>query len=298
MLLLISLPVFRASSGFAKVFIMKTIIRSSFQSAYHKGKALTLRPPVYISDYLTPTPSHLLNITLADVIPRECYPSHFETSDLALPHIPFPSEQIASSSSHPVLPQGHHLVYFSPQVRGRDLLDDGTDPLQSPGPPLVRRMWAGGSLRYPTSITQQLRSNRTRSICQESISGVKHTGSPEFNDEKMFVSIDRHIMTGSEDVNEKLCARNVAVLERRNLVFLPKISTQEARERVERPDKILPGMYALNPRFNRSINTWSSITKYRKFPQNLNQTSVSPSSRPRRYWHASQLSRSTLMAFI
>jgi hypothetical protein len=219
--------------------IAKVPLRRSSTHLKNSEKLLA-QPADHTFDYLTPTPSHLLNITLADILPTECYPPGFNTSNLALPHVPFPSEE-NGSSSYPLIPQGHHLVYFSPQVLGKDLLSDGTDPLQSPGPPFLRRMWAGGSLLYPTNKSQQLRSDRTRSTCRESIAKVELKGTG--TDEKVFVTIDRHITKGSEDVSQDFDSKNVAMLEKRNLVFFQEIAPEEARERANRPGKILTGMY-------------------------------------------------------
>jgi hydroxyacyl-ACP dehydratase HTD2-like protein with hotdog domain len=47
----------------------------------------------------------------------------------------------------PVLPVGHHLIWFNPAWPTSELLPDGTDVSQSPGSPWVRRMWAGGSIQ-------------------------------------------------------------------------------------------------------------------------------------------------------
>ncbi|RAR06654.1 hypothetical protein DDE82_003190 [Stemphylium lycopersici] len=47
----------------------------------------------------------------------------------------------------PVVPVGHHLIWFNPTLPTHDLLPDGTDASHSPGGPWVRRMWAGGSVR-------------------------------------------------------------------------------------------------------------------------------------------------------
>jgi hydroxyacyl-ACP dehydratase HTD2-like protein with hotdog domain len=52
-----------------------------------------------------------------------------------------------SPRGFPPVPLGHHLVWFNPSIPADKLMPDGTDPLQSPGGPWVRRMWAGGSLQ-------------------------------------------------------------------------------------------------------------------------------------------------------
>lgn len=48
--------------------------------------------------------------------------------------------------NRPVVPPGHHLIWFNPALPTDKLLPDGTDASQSPGDPWVRRMWAGGSI--------------------------------------------------------------------------------------------------------------------------------------------------------
>lgn len=127
---------------------VSTFIRRSSTATLQSSlyEELTSRAANVIFDYLSPTPSHLLNVTLADFLPESCYPPGFSKGDLKLPFIGKPGNNPVS------LPQGHHLVYFSPQVPSSVLLSDGTDPLQSPGEPFVRRMWAGGSIVFDNKI--------------------------------------------------------------------------------------------------------------------------------------------------
>ena len=259
---------------------------------------LTTRPPNYIFDYLSPTPSHLLNIALADILPEECYPAGFKTSNLTLPTHPYRTRQDDATSPLAALPQGHHLVYFPPQVLGKDLLPDGTDPLQSPGPPFLRRMWAGGSLVYPTSSTTQLDLRRRRSVCRESISDVSVKGTEDA--EKVFVTVERRITKPTDIVLNGFKPRYTAVLERRNLVFFREMTSEAALERAGRPDKVLMGMHVHSYVFfihcliTDSLTMASSLEIQRRHtcPNHAHQAAPSSllSSLIQRPWHSSRSS--------
>lgn len=236
---------------------------SSTQSILHKK--LTSRKPNIIYDYLSPTPSHLLNISLADFIPSSCYPANFRASDLTLPrsHIDGPDE----CSDAGYLPQSHHLVYFSPQIPHSALLPDGTDPLQSPGPPFVRRMWAGGSVVFNTARGEQLRLDNIRAACIERIAAVSIKGNE--GNEKVFVNIERRIgLADSSDypqtdlddeggaysvsdqysmADQRLLRRynaddsnnigRASLVETRNIVFMREKDAATAKEDCARPPK-------------------------------------------------------------
>lgn len=192
-------------------------------------RELVARKPNVICDYISPTPSHLLNVTLADFLPKSCYPDGFSKDDLRLPF----------TDIHKVLPQGHHLVYFSPQVPSSDLLPDGTDPLQSPGGPFERRMWAGGSLAFNTELPDRLKLNNQRFCCTEAISDVSIKGSD--GHEKIFVNIERQIgisegsilHPATNSVRQRPNAR-WPIVETRNLVFMRQKSATSAEEDVSR----------------------------------------------------------------
>lgn len=73
-----------------------------------------------------------------------------------------------------------------------ELLPDGTDPLQSPGEPWVRRMWAGGSVRVRPSEFYRFETGfavDSKMACMERIQDVQLRG--QGDTEKMFVTIDR-----------------------------------------------------------------------------------------------------------
>ncbi|KAI9723504.1 MAG: hypothetical protein M1828_004234 [Chrysothrix sp. TS-e1954] len=180
-------------------------------------------------DYLVPTPSHLLTTALSDILA----PSEVLNGSSALPARP--------TIAHPdPLPKTHHLIYFPPAIPGSDLLSDGTDPLQSPGPPFVRRMWAGGSVRWNAIPKRPLQLDGSPAVVLESIKDVTIKGKP--GDEKVFVGIERRIGTlSSDDENEEQTRKRiwrqseadfadgaVGVIERRNIVFIRERSKEQA----------------------------------------------------------------------
>jgi hydroxyacyl-ACP dehydratase HTD2-like protein with hotdog domain len=192
---------------------------------------LKSRPLNITYDYLCPTPSHLLKVSLLDFLPAASQQEYFKATSLPL----VPSSH--SSVEPNLLQQGHHLVYFPPPVPHRDLLPDGTDTLHSPASPTPfhRRLWAGGSLIFNTSATYRLALNGARAACIEGIRDVTIKGKE--GEEKIFVHIERRIGYVNpdpearlrhldEDIAEEGVVKRIwegveaAVVERRNLVFL------------------------------------------------------------------------------
>lgn len=85
----------------------------------------------YISEDITAQHEHRLARTLLGFLPAEwCR---------------------APSFKKPVLPVGHHVIWFNMAAPSLELLPDGTDDYHSPGDPWVRRMWAGGSVQVKPS---------------------------------------------------------------------------------------------------------------------------------------------------
>jgi hypothetical protein len=240
---------FRAS----RVAVSSAIRKSSTQPVLYDR--LTTRPPNIIYDYLSPTPSHLLNISLADFLPESCYPPGFSTADLSLSL----ARNSSNTSSPAFLPQGHHLVYFSPQVPSSALLPDGTDPLQSPGPPFVRRMWAGGSLVFTANVKDRLRLDTARAACIEQITDVSVKGTE--GDEKVFVKIERSVgLVESKQSATRLESEKprddqqllqqfskreengLSLVEVRNIVFMREKTPAAAKEDAARSERILKRM--------------------------------------------------------
>ena len=185
-------------------------------------------PIVY--DYAVPTPSHLLNVALANHLPPAG--SLTESAQPTLPSV---------SNDPPLLQPAHHLIYFPPPIPAQDLLPDGTDPLQSPGPPFVRRMWAGGSVKLNNK--RPIKLSGTRFACLESIRNVSIKGNS--GEEKIFVGIERRVgsctehesedQTGSRlwEEDEEDFGDNTGVIERRNIVFMRERSKEQAIQELE-----------------------------------------------------------------
>lgn len=195
---------------------------------------LLSRPINITYDYLSPTPSHLLNVALCDFLPSSCYPKYFTTSNASLPAI---SSYTTEPRPH-ALHQGHHLVYFPPAIPHHGLLPDGTDTLHSPAAPtpFTRRLWAGGSLSFNPASTSRFHLDGARAACVEKIKDVTIRGKE--GDEKIFVHIERrygylnqsrhwdtrwHIEASipETEVIQNIWEENeAAIVERRNLVFM------------------------------------------------------------------------------
>lgn len=189
---------------------------SDFSLAGLHDKLTSRRLPL-VYDYLSPQPSHLLNLTLADFLPKV-----ESNSD---PRLAVTTE-LPSVNRPRCMAVGHHLVYFPPQVRQSQLLPDGTDVLHTPGHPFDCRMWAGGRVRFPKQGGPLL--NGRRAVCLEGIREVKIKGRE--GEEKVFVGIERRVAEveeeeGEESIRTRLWMEDEedhgdAVIERRNLVFM------------------------------------------------------------------------------
>lgn len=200
----------------------------------HLQSELPARKIPVVYDYLVPTSSHLLNVALSDILPAP----NGSTSKDDLRILP-------TTNAPTLLPPTHHLIYFPPPIPGRDLLPDGTDPLQSPGEPFVRRMWAGGSVRFNNSPSalRKLAIDGARMACVESIADVAVKGKE--GEEKIFVGIERRVgrCNGEDEDEEALRSRlgvgageemaESAVVERRNIVFMRERSREQAVKDME-----------------------------------------------------------------
>lgn len=196
-------------------------------------------PPIY-SD-LTPASSHALGTTLSAYLPP-----HWTTSSptTALPPNSVGAPLLPRSAPALPLPLAHHLVYFNPVIPADKLLHDGTDPLQSPGAPFVRRMWAGGYVKFAREGGQGPVLDGGRWVCVEGIRDVAVKG--QEGEEKVFVGIERRVgraaerEEGEDAVRERLWAKReeewgeASLIERRNIVFMRGRTTEEAKAEVER----------------------------------------------------------------
>ncbi|KAF7904546.1 hypothetical protein EAF00_001880 [Botryotinia globosa] len=162
------------------------------------------RTPGALADVLDCFRRYQVNLTSINSRPTKIVPFQYiffvefeGIQDLTLPYTTTLGHECSEVA---LLPQSHHLVYFSPQIPHDALLPDGTDPLQSPGPPFARRMWAGGSLVFNTTSGEQLRLGNMRAACIERIVDVSVKGRE--GDEKVYVNIERRV--GLADTEDEL----------------------------------------------------------------------------------------------
>ncbi|KAJ6010503.1 hypothetical protein N7451_001915 [Penicillium sp. IBT 35674x] len=196
---------------------------------------LTTRKLPLTFDYLHPQPSHLLNLSLHDLLPQSSGGCNVSP---ILPSITNPSP----------LPIGHHLIYFPPQVTLSQLVPDGCDVLHTPGDPFNRRMWAGGNVRFPTAGPLL---DGSRAVCIESIRNVTVKGRE--GDEKVIVTIERRVGTvpegeAEEETWNRIWQKNEvdlgssSLIENRDLIFMrAKTAEQIAldREQFSKPTRFV-----------------------------------------------------------
>jgi hypothetical protein len=177
--------------------------------------------PVLYDD-LSPRNAHNLNVSLASFLPQD-----WLTPDAADGILP-------STTSKLSLPPAWHLVYFNPCLPASKLLPDGTDPNQSPGEPFVRRMWAGGQVRFNHS-KGSLNLDGSRYACVEGIRDVSIKGKP--GSEKVFVGIERRFGPSQGQTESEIQSRlwsddessfnQSLLIERRNIVFMKERTPEE-----------------------------------------------------------------------
>lgn len=224
----------------AQLHISTSQVRRQSTSSYdHLLTELPSRPKIVLYDDLAPLYTHRLNISLASFVPSSWVPQKIELPE------PSPSN---------LLPPAHHLVYFNAVYPEKMLLADGTDPNQSPGAPFVRRMWAGGYVRWPKD--KAIAVDGSRYACVEGIRDVTVKGKP--GEEKVFVGIERRFgpkeRGESEDgIRERLWEEkeddfgDSRLIERRNIVFMQERTPEElarvkAQGQAPSPGKMLKRM--------------------------------------------------------
>jgi hypothetical protein len=213
----------QAAMKSAAVLRAAAAARTSFQAEAYLRQARQLiasRPAKPMFDILTPVRSHLLNISLADHIPRTVQPIAFAAT-LAAADGTAASDPLLPAAGQP-MPLGHHSIFFPPQLRSTRLTADGTDPDHAPGAPFVRRMWAGGSISFGDSWEDQLRLDGRRAVCVESV-GEPVLKTAAAGRDMVFVDVVRKYgpVLGDDDTAAAEKVTETPVLEEvRRLVFL------------------------------------------------------------------------------
>ncbi|KAK3380022.1 HotDog domain-containing protein [Lasiosphaeria ovina] len=180
------------------------------------------RGPKAIFDILSPVPSHLVNMLLDARLgnPRKSRGLYHRLIRTRENLARFP------------LTQGHHLVYFPFQDPTIYLGPDGTDPTHAPGPPYVRRMWAGGSLSFDDDWAEDMLLDNRAVRCIETVDSVRGSGNgngvadEDSAGDKVYVDVRRRY--GVAPWGDKAAAATLkssfrsSITEVRSLVFLKK----------------------------------------------------------------------------
>lgn len=184
---------------------------------------LSSRKPTIIPDNLSPVPSRLLNSLLGHYCPSL-----------------FPAPKTYPFQP-PLLPQGHHLVYFPPQLPPSQLMPDLTDKTHCPGAPFVRRMWAGGSIFFGDKWEREMRMDARPMVCVEEIGALELKHQHVAGKDKVYVEVQRAyhpLVQGETPSNPKHWCRTPTpvVHEVRDLVFMrqPEEGSEAPDKRVER----------------------------------------------------------------
>lgn len=222
----LSIPRPHCSNRISSVVFLSIRKTSNFPEigAFLKSRNLPL-----LYDDCSSLPSQLLLTTLSDVLPvfPYGYPDIASTSDWCISRMHF----------------AHHLVYFPPPTSLRSILPDGTDDIHSPGPPFVRRMWAGGVIKLPL---HPIKLNEAPAYCWERIRNVKVRGSE--GAEKVYVQIERHLhqtplarFGGDNKMLEKTLPEidSEDFVELRDLVFMRESPIKKTLLETETPAKSL-----------------------------------------------------------
>lgn len=267
-----------ATASSARLFSSSSYRLSSTYA--HLSRELPARrlPPIY-SD-LAPGNSHTLGISLSSFLPASWTASSATT---ALPANALGAPALPRASPALELPPAHHLVYFNPVIPADKLLPDGTDPLQSPGAPFVRRMWAGGYVRFAGGESEKKGGpvvlDGQRWVCVEGIRDVAVKGKE--GEEKVFVGIERRIGRalegeggehGGAEEEERVRRRlwtereedwgEASLVERRNIVFMRERTPEEAKVEVKKArGKMLFRMCLLHMFITFAFRPWCVIQK-------------------------------------
>jgi hypothetical protein len=207
------------------------------------------RPLPLLYSHITHDASDRLSASLASYVPPSWLPALCTRAE-------FPYNY--GTSARTSLIPSHHLIHFNAALPSTQLLPDGTDPSHSPGEPFVRRMWAGGYVRF--NPENDVYFDGEAGVCAEGIRDVTIKGPP--GKEKIFVGIERRMFNRAQlhglDLDDReqwhvaLWPPNeddlfgASIVERRNLVFMRERTPEELAELRQQgsaaaPEKMLKG---------------------------------------------------------
>jgi hydroxyacyl-ACP dehydratase HTD2-like protein with hotdog domain len=136
-------------------------------------------------DFLSRGHAQQLRALLADLLPAGFFSSSLPSS--------FPPGD-APADGDPLRP-GEHLAFFPARHPASALAADGTDRDHHPGPPLARRMWAGGGISFRPGALRL----GCPAYCVESVADVSLRGTGTGRDDKVFVELRREYRQAVRD---------------------------------------------------------------------------------------------------
>lgn len=196
------------------------------QQARAAFKKLESKPRILV-DALSPRPSMCLSLALQPYLPRICRDGsrpdreRWGMSQGSLVEYQDPPSPV---------PPGHHLVYFPPMKDRAELMDDGTEKDTCPGAPFVRRLWAGGSIKFTPEWYSATLDHRPF-YCLEKVGLPRMSGTSRPGKEAVYVTIQRSYLLDRQPLIElaqgSTPGKPPPVEETRDLVFLRQTSPQE-----------------------------------------------------------------------
>ncbi|EIM90072.1 uncharacterized protein STEHIDRAFT_108664 [Stereum hirsutum FP-91666 SS1] len=138
-----------------------------------------------LDQWITGSPTRQL------VLDDRLSPEHTSDLFITLPTRDGTRRPYTKPKSGDPLPYGHHLAFFHPRTPEKYLRPDGTDADFCPPEPFVRRMWAGGKIKWNGSDDLRIGEYATsKSIIKEVEKKGFETGSP-------MVFVKQHIQISS-----------------------------------------------------------------------------------------------------
>lgn len=116
------------------------------------------------------------------------------------------------------VPPGWHLVYFTPEGVETELGADGTDRTFNASAPFTRRMWAGGSMSWPSSSSQWLKVGDEVEERTRLLSATAKKSRSSSAGEMVLVEVEK----------EYWGPQGLALTDRRSWVFRPEVVVDPA----------------------------------------------------------------------
>lgn len=122
------------------------------------------------------------------------------------------------------VPPGYHLVYFTPNGMEDELGADGTDRTFNAPSPFTRRMWAGGTMKWPGAGSENSEDSpllRVGDVAEEKTRLVSATVKKSRSaGEMVLVEVEKEFWT----------SRGLALVDQRSWIFRPELDLEVEAE--------------------------------------------------------------------